>query len=70
MKTKVIIRCEVSIDMGSSGGYHANDDVKQIREAMAPKAFALLNEALSTSKIDNAKLSIGKPKFTIILTDD
>ena len=69
MKTKVIIKCEVSIDMGEVGGYHANDDIDRLKKAFQPKAMNLLIKALGASDIENASLSVANPKFTLIIED-
>jgi len=69
MKTKVIIKCEVSIDMGEVGGYHANDDIDRLKKAFEPKAMDLLVKALDASSIENVHLHVSNPKFTLIIED-
>ena len=65
MNTKIIVTCDIALDMGSHEGYHANDTMKELQEAYKRKALTKLNEALK-----NTGLGISNPRFKITIGEE
>lgn len=66
MNTKIIIKCDIGINLGDVGGYHSKDDLERIRDAFIKEGVEKLTAALEGSK----NISMSNPKFTIIISDE
>ena len=66
MKTQISIRCDIKINLGEVGGYHANDDIERIRKAFIKIGVDKLTKALEVSE----NITMSNPKFTITMSDE
>jgi len=66
VKTKIVIKCDISINMGDVGGYHSKDNLEQIKDAFIRKGTQKLMEALKDVK----DISMANPKFTITMSEE
>ena len=67
MKTRIIIKCDISMNMGEVAGDHSDADLERIRKAYSNEALKRLNKILGEAKDD---VTVGNPQFMITLTDD
>ncbi len=67
MKTKISIKCDITIDLGEVGGYHSKDTLEQIRTAFVRQGLIELRKALEGSQ---KKITVANPKFTITMSDE
>ena len=66
MKSRIIIKCDISMNMGEVAGDHSDAALERIRKACCTDALKRLNEIIGDTK----DITIGNPKFMITLTDD
>ena len=67
MKTKIMIKCDIGIDMGEVSGSHSEENLERIRKVCCNEALKRLNKILGESKDG---ITVGNPQFMITLTDD
>jgi len=60
MKTNVTVKCDIHVDLGSTGGYTQNDDLQRLRKYFFAEASKVINETLAGSslKASNMKMII------------
>ena len=67
MKTQIIIKCDIKIDLGPVGGYHSKDNLEELRKAFVREGLAELEKALEGGQ---KKVIVSNPKFSITMTDE